>query len=264
MGGHDEYAAFAELMAQGAPRLDRALAAIAGAGRSDVDQASLLAELDRIAEGCAASEPAALCLELFGPGRPSAFAGDREHYYDPRNSLLDEVLRRRRGIPISLAVVAIEVGRRRGIDLVGIGMPGHFLIRDADDADAFFDVFAGGEQLDPAGCETRFRALHGPGPTFSAEFLAPTPPPQIVARVLNNLTAAARRAGDRATMVRVLRLSAGLPDASIAARRQLAGSLASAGRFAEAATVHDELSRLDPDAAAEHALAAQRLRARLN
>ena len=60
---------------------------------------------------------------------PPASRGDREDYYDPRNSFLNEVLSRRLGIPITLSLVYTEVGKRLGVPLVGVGMPGHFLVR---------------------------------------------------------------------------------------------------------------------------------------
>ncbi len=264
MGRPEDYAAFAELMARCEPPLDRALAAIAATSRTDVDPESIIARLDDLAGRCTAGQPGELCGELFEPGRPGTFLGDRERYYDIENSLLDEVLERRRGIPITLAVVAIEVGRRRGVGLVGVGMPGHFLVRAEHDTDAYFDVFDGGRPLDASGCRQLFRELHGPGPEFSEAFLEPTPNTQIVARVLNNLMGAARRAGDRPTLTCALRLSAALPHSSIASRVRLAGSLAAAGRFGEAATVYEELAALDPDGADEHAAAALGLRARLN
>ena len=264
MGRPDDYAAFAELMARGEPPLDRALAAIAAAGRIDVDPESIIARLDDLAGRCSTGAPRELCSELFDPGRPGTFMGDRERYYDIDNSLLDRVLERRRGIPITLAVVAIEVGRRRGVGLVGVGMPGHFLVRAEHDTGAHFDVFDGGRPLDASGCRRLFRELHGPGPEFSEEFLEPTTNAQIVTRVINNLMGAARRAGDRPTLTCALRLSAALPHSSVASRVRLAGSLAAAGRFGEAATVHEELAELDPDDADEHAAAALGLRARLN
>ena len=61
--------------------------------------------------------------------RAWAFSGNREHYDDPRNSFLNEVLDRRTGIPISLAIVYLEVARRAGLHVDGVNFPGHFLLR---------------------------------------------------------------------------------------------------------------------------------------
>ena len=72
------------------------------------------------------------------------FRGNDDDYYDPRNSFLNDVLKRRLGIPITLALVYMEVGRRVGAPLLGIGMPGHFLVRHRDEADVYVDAFYGG------------------------------------------------------------------------------------------------------------------------
>src|SRR4030095_383471 len=82
------------------------------------------------------------------------FVGNRERYDDPRNSFINEVLDRRTGIPISLAVVYLEVARRAGLQVGGVNFPGHFLLRarDATSSDARSDVviidpFHGGARL---------------------------------------------------------------------------------------------------------------------
>lgn len=248
-------------MALATPPLDRALALIAANGRPDVDVDGLVSRLDDLAGSVQATEPAAFCAELFGPG---GFRGDRLDYHDPANSLLDRVLDRRVGIPITLAVVAIELGRRRGIALEGIGMPGHFLLRDARGPTSFFDPFDHGAVLDPDGCRRVFERLHGGLQTFRPEFLEPTPPRPIVVRVLNNLLGAYTRLAEREGVARVLGLQAVVPGAGVAVRRQLAGVLAADGQFLDAATTHDQLAVLDPDHAVDHERAALRLRAQLN
>ena len=72
------------------------------------------------------------------------FRGSDDDYYDPRNSFLNEVLSRRIGIPISLSLVYLEMGKRLGIPLVGVGMPGHFLLRHRDEEDLFIDPILSG------------------------------------------------------------------------------------------------------------------------
>src|SRR5690606_13265031 len=136
---------------------------------------------------------ACLCRSARPPGSPLfpyttlfrslGFAGDVEDYGNPRNSLLDSVLDRRRGIPITLAVVLIEVARRAGVALEGVGMPGHFLVRAAGDGELFADPFHG-VVLDRAGCEKLFAALHGPRARFRDRFLDPVGPRAILARML--------------------------------------------------------------------------------
>ncbi|MFM7062901.1 MAG: transglutaminase family protein [Actinomycetes bacterium] len=182
------------LMATADPPLDRSLAVLAAVVTPTVGVDHLLAELDVLADSCAATTAEDLCRELFGPG--GAFAPARDDYYSPANSLLDRVLGRRTGIPISLAAVAVEVGRRRGVGLVGVGMPGHFLLRAADDPEQFFDTFDGGRRLDPPGCRRCFAAVNGPEAALLPVHLAPVGSRTIVGRVLNNLQVAAGRSGD--------------------------------------------------------------------
>lgn len=122
------------------------------------------------------------------------FHGNREDYYDPRNSYLNEVLERRTGIPITLSLVYIEVGRRMGLPLVGVGMPGHFLVGCPDRFDLFVDAFEGGRLLTRSDCAEKFRALH-PGEPFRPEYLATVTPRQFLTRMLSNLVEIYLRAG---------------------------------------------------------------------
>jgi regulator of sirC expression with transglutaminase-like and TPR domain len=257
----DAVAEFGALIASGSQPLDRALALIAAAGRPDVDPDALLARMDELAADLPADDAPGLCAAIF---RGLGFHGNRDDYYDPDNSLLDRVLDRRTGIPITLSVLAMELGRRRGVALVGVGMPGHFLLRDAHDPDLFLDAFDDGRVLDAAGCRRLFARLHGGTAPFSEDHLLPSSPQEIVVRVLNNLRAARLRRGDRHGLADVLRLQAALPTAGIAERRQLAGVLAAEGRFLEAADLYDGLAVDDQLRAEEHRAAALRLRANLN
>src|SRR5207245_8604754 len=113
------------------------------------------------------------------------FRGDTENYYDQRNSFLNEVMRRRRGIPISLSVLAMEVGRRRGVPLVGVGLPGHFLARSVEDPSAYLDAFSG-QLLTGDGVDRLFAAVSG-GATVEDAWLEPVPTVAILRRMLNNL-----------------------------------------------------------------------------
>jgi regulator of sirC expression with transglutaminase-like and TPR domain len=113
--------------------------------------------------------------------------GNREDYYDPRNSFLDAVLERRLGIPLSLAVVLIEVGRRAGIPLVGVGFPGHFLVRHACHPHILLDPFDGGNLLTPCDCTELLRRLTRGRIPFSPQLLQTVGPRQILLRMLNNL-----------------------------------------------------------------------------
>jgi len=115
------------------------------------------------------------------------FRGNTEDYYDPRNSFLNDVLALRRGIPISLSVLYIEVSRRAGVRASGVGFPGHFLVRlDGGGAPIVIDPFNGGEVLDEAALAELLRRTNYRQP-FSREMLAPTPVRHVIARMLMNL-----------------------------------------------------------------------------
>jgi regulator of sirC expression with transglutaminase-like and TPR domain len=201
--------------------LDEAALLIAAHAHPGLDVA---AQLDRI-DGLAAQvgEPTLDGVRrlLF---RDLGFAGNETDYYDPRNSYLDDVLDRRTGIPITLAVVMLELGRRLGVPLSGVSMPGHFLVRDKVDPDVFVDPFAGGLLLDEAGCRLRFHGVHGPDATFDEAFLRPVGRVAIVGRMLANLELIAARRGDLAMQVWVLGLRSGLPGAGPEEQRRLAAA----------------------------------------
>jgi hypothetical protein len=140
---------FAELVRGPEERcqLDLGALLIAAHARRDLDVDAELQRLDELAASCPGSDVEALTAHLCGT---EGFRGDTDDYSNPRNSLLDVVLDRRLGIPISLSIVVLEVGRRLDIPLQGVGMPGHFLVRDAKDDDVFVDPFHR-VQLDRAG-----------------------------------------------------------------------------------------------------------------
>jgi regulator of sirC expression with transglutaminase-like and TPR domain len=111
----------------------------------------------------------------------------REHYDDPRNSFLNEVLDRCAGIPITLSLVYIEVARRAGVEVDGVGFPGHFLARylSPTGAEVFIDAFHGGEMLSADDCLGRYQARTGRD--LDRGLLGPATPRQIVLRMLGNL-----------------------------------------------------------------------------
>lgn len=117
--------------------------------------------------------------------------GDIDTYYDPRNSFLNEVMDRRRGIPITLAVVWMEVGRRAGIKVQGVGLPGHFLIYAAGQ---LVDPFGGGEAIGADEAAALFAENYGGSPRLNPQWLDPVAPEAILERMLGNLTEAYRRA----------------------------------------------------------------------
>jgi len=118
--------------------------------------------------------------------REVGFRGNPDDYYDRRNSYLHEVLDRRLGIPITLAVVYMIVGRHLGLDIHGVGFPGHFLAVHPGPPRTIIDPFQG-IAIDEANCAERLRTAAGPTATFGDEMLAPATPRQILARMLANL-----------------------------------------------------------------------------
>lgn len=184
--------------------MDEAALLIAAHARPGLDVDAQLARLDSLAADVTSPTLDGLRHQLFDV---MGFIGNVDDYEDPDNSFLDQVLDRRTGIPITLSVLMMEVGRRIGVPLSGIGMPGHFLVRHDADPVVYVDPFAGGVVLDERGCEARFRALHGPAAPFSRAFLAPTPPLAILTRMLNNLRAiyTTRGPAHALTWVRALR-----------------------------------------------------------
>lgn len=239
--------------------LDEAMLLVAAQARPGLDIAAVQRTLDDLAASCPAPTLDHLVRHLFVD---LGFTGNRDDYYDARNSYLDQVVERRLGIPISLAVLAIVVGRRIGVPLAGVAMPGHFLLRDKVDPAVFVDPFRG-TMLDATGCERTFATLHGPTATFDPRFLEPVGPRVILRRVLANLAGIHRQAGDRNALAGALRWRAAVPGASSDERRELAAALAAAGQFGAAA---DELEALAAGAPQPDAdlTAATRYRARLN
>ena len=162
------------------------------------------------------------------------FAGNQRDYYDPRNSYVNEVLKRRVGIPITLSLVYMEVGRRTGVPMQGVGLPGHFLMCHAEEPGLFVDAFHGGLLLSRDECVQRFRDLTHPDEPWSDEYLAPIAKRDMLTRMLRNLKVAHLRRKDNeralltATMLICLR-----PD--LAEERRDRGVVQSRlGRYAEA------------------------------
>lgn len=114
------------------------------------------------------------------------FAGNQADYYDVRNSFLNQVLERRTGIPITLALVYIEVGRRLDLPVHGIGFPGHFLLKYSAGKDIVFDPFFA-QVLTERDCAERLRAVMGESAAFDCSYLRAATPREIVVRMLRNL-----------------------------------------------------------------------------
>jgi len=185
---------FTELAAAPDPPLDALALALAGEFRS-VDSPGALAtletlgiELSRVADRTARrpEAQARACADVLGGVH--GFTGDRERYDHPDNSMLDVVLGRRRGLPILLSVVYVEVARRAGVPLVGIGLPGHFVVGHlGGDGPVLIDPFAGGETIET---------------DVASELVRPWTAREIAMRMLNNLMASYQRRGDLGAAIR--------------------------------------------------------------
>ena len=115
------------------------------------------------------------------------FAGNHTNYHDPRNSFLNDVMERKRGIPISLSLLYIEVGKRAGVPILGIGMPGHFIVRHRDETEVFVDPFHGGILLSIEECAERLKQVTQGSLPWDSEYLEPISSRAFIARMLRNL-----------------------------------------------------------------------------
>lgn len=129
---------------------------------------------------------------------PAAIRGNTEDYYNISNSMLSEVHRTGLGLPITLSVLAMELGRRVGVEIVGVGMPGHFLVRSANDDTKFADPFGGGRILDSDGARTLFARITNDEVPWRENYLAPVSNRNILFRVLNNIRVACAKSPEAA------------------------------------------------------------------
>ena len=119
------------------------------------------------------------------------FRGNTADYYNPCNSFINDVLDRRLGIPISLALLYMEVARRSGFQLFGVGMPGHFMLKhyDVDGRSFFIDAFERGSVLSEEDCRHKIESIHAGQIALHPEFLLIVTRRQMLTRMLNNLRA---------------------------------------------------------------------------
>lgn len=146
-------------------------------------------QVDETGDGSTLSCIKGLNSYLFDDQR---FVGNRDRYEDPRNSCLNEVLDKRTGIPITLSVVYLEVGRRAGLRVDGVNFPGHFLVRVPENTDRGYsrliiDPFHGGTTLSEHDCRLLLKKHVGSEVAFSKSLLAPATRSQIIVRILLNL-----------------------------------------------------------------------------
>lgn len=142
------------------------------------------------------------------------FRGNEEDYHDPRNSYLDDVITRRTGIPITLAVLLGAVGRRADLSVEGIGFPGHFLVRVGGPEGVYVDPFFGGRVLSTEALERLAVRMLGQSARLTPEHLLPVSLRALVVRMLLNLKHAHERVGDHARALVVCDRLVDLTDSS--------------------------------------------------
>jgi len=252
---------FAELVRRPESEVDLAVGALMIASGADpaLDPSAPLASLNEFAEGV--HDLVSLCRRLFVE---LGFRGERRENHSPINSLLHRVVERRRGIPITLSVVTLEVARRASVPLEAIGMPAHFLVRDPRSG-LYVDSF-GATVLDDAGCEALYRDVSGAGPEvkFGADLLPVVGPREILARILLNLARIYRMNADPVNLEWVMRMRMVIPGVPPTEALQLARAIASQGRLREAAVELEARAEGDEELAETFLPAARTLRSQLN
>ena len=220
--GRDRFAELMALEAADVP-LDEAALLISAELQPGLDLIEWLTALDVLAGDCPTPTAAGVARFLFDDEH---FVGNRTAYYDWRNSCLDRVIATRTGIPISLSVVMIEVARRVGVKLVGVGVPTHFLVGVAGDPEVFFDPFNGGRPLDRTQTRAMFEDLTHRRVPWDEAYLDPTSNRDIVIRMLNNLKAVFAGRSDAIRLGMIMRLRATIPELADAEAEEIATSSA--------------------------------------
>jgi regulator of sirC expression with transglutaminase-like and TPR domain len=195
------------------------------------------------------------------------YSGDELTYDDLQNANLMRVIDRRRGLPVALGILYLDIARAQGWDAVGLGFPGHFLIRLADGGGRLIlDPFHGGRVLDASALRELLKAIAGQEVELTPEHYAPVPDREVLLRLQNNLKSRLLQAQRPEEAVRV-----------IETMRMLAPDLAELSR--EAGVIHAQLGNMKaavrsieefiaraPDGSARHeaAVVLQQLKAKLN
>lgn len=248
---------FAEIIALPDEQINLAEAAllIAAEQYPRLNVATYLAKLDRIAD--VARDHIALAVgvsdyisamnatlyEDYG------FQGNRDNYYDPRNSFLNEVIDRRMGIPITLSVLYIEVARRIGFTVEGVGLPGHFIVRHPSEAETIYiDPYNRGRLLGEMGCAELVAEISGGRRQLEPEQLLPMTKKQILSRMLTNLLGIYARSDHRRALTIIERILVLHPN-SAAHVRDHGLLLALVGQTVQALAALERYLKMEPAAA---------------
>lgn len=185
--------------------------------------AAMAREAENYVRGDLEARVHGLCRYLF---HEMGFRGNDREYYDPRNSYLNQVIDRRKGIPITLSLLAVTIGNQVGLRVEGVGLPGHFVARAVDNGDVLiFDPFHGGRHLNPEMCEQLVARVTGVPFQATDTALAPLPAGQWVRRMLMNLKGIYLRDEDFTRAARIIERIRQLNPGDLHERRDLGVSL---------------------------------------
>ncbi len=173
------------------------------------------------------------------------FQGNSADYYDPRNSYLNEVLDRKTGIPITLAILYWRLAERVGLEMSGLNLPGHFMLKAASGpSSAIVDPFDSGIVLDREGCRARIARLAGPNVVLNDDHFRPCSIATIVARMLGNLRAIYLQKHEYAAVIPILGRLAALNSGDADVTRELGLVYLKLDRLTEAVdALQDHLDR---------------------
>jgi regulator of sirC expression with transglutaminase-like and TPR domain len=224
---------------------------IAAEEYSGLDVGAYLARLDNLADDVREVVDNAGTPRLAGNAlmhflyEVECYHGNVDDYQDPRNSFLNDVIERRRGIPITLSIVYLELARRLGLTAHGVGLPGHFLVA-LPNADTYVDPFSGQVDLGEADCARRVHRLHGDQVTFDRSMLEPQSNRQILTRVLRNLREIYQSRGDSPRALAALDRMVLINPAASELYRERARLLGRLGEYQRALRDVEILRKLQP------------------
>lgn len=257
MNREEARALFAEMVARDDHELelDKAALLIAAEEYPRLDIELYLAQLDSFAETARKRDDvfADPLIRIMRLGNllfdELGFRGNSDNYFDARNSFLNDLIDRRTGIPITLSVVMMEVARRIGLKLFGVGMPGHFLVKYADDKqEIFIDPFHSGRILNEERCREMVEEMYNGEMKFHHSFLYASAKKQILSRMLQNLKGIYARAKDHHKTLGVIeRLLLINPDSAVEIRDRGMIHFAT-GRYLQARNDLENYLRLTPQA----------------
>lgn len=223
----------AALLAEDDPDIAEIALLIAAQADPGLDLDACLARIDALAED--ARELGGTADAVVVTLRATGLQGDLTEYDDPRNAFLHTALERGRGLPITLSVLTLAVAARVGVAMYGVGMPGHFVVAEADDPRRYWDPFSGWAVLTEFDCARIVTRITGA--PFTPAMLAPAEPAAITARMLANLRASYLRRRMLRDALWTTELGLVVEPHSPSLARELPALLAAVGRYRDAERV---------------------------